>query len=86
MAFPYFQKLFEVNCDASEMDIGVVLSQEENTIAYFNEKLNDSKKKYSSYDKEFYIVIHALNKWTNYLMPKEFVLYTDNHPLQFISR
>jgi hypothetical protein len=40
---------------------------------------------FSSYDKEFYATVQALNKWRHYLMPKEFVPYSDNHALQFIS-
>ena len=51
LELPYFQKLFEVKCDASGMAIGVAIRQEENPIAYFIEKLNDAKKKHSSYDK-----------------------------------
>jgi hypothetical protein len=39
------------------MAIGVVLIQDEKPIAYFCEKLNDAKKKYSTYDKYFYAVI-----------------------------
>ena len=35
------------------MDIGVVVSQEEKPIAYFSEKLNEARQKYSVYDKEF---------------------------------
>jgi hypothetical protein len=48
--------------------------------------LNDAKDKYSTYDKEFYAVIQALKKWRHYLIPKEFVLYSDNQALQFITR
>jgi L-lactate permease len=49
------------------------------------EKLNEAKQKYSSYDKEFYAIVQALKKWRPYLMLEKFVLYTDNHALQFIS-
>jgi hypothetical protein len=31
-------------------------------------------------------VIQALKKWRQYLVPKEFVLYNDNHALQFVTR
>jgi hypothetical protein len=48
--------------------------------------LNDVKRKYSTYDKEFYVVIQALKKWRHYLILKEFVLYIDNQALQFITR
>jgi hypothetical protein len=62
------------------------LSQDNRTISYFSENSNDAKEKYSTYDKEFYAVIQALKKWGHYLIPKEFVLYSDNQALQFITR
>jgi hypothetical protein len=86
MVFPDFCKTFQIKCDASGFAIGVVLSQDDRPIAYFSEKLNEAKIKYSTYDKEFYYDIQALKKWRHYLVPKEFVLYSDNHALQFVTQ
>ena len=85
LALPNFDKVFQVETYASGITVGVVLSQEERPVAYFSEKLNEAKQKYSSYDKELYVVVQDLKKWRHYLMLKEFVLYSDNHALQFIN-
>jgi hypothetical protein len=86
LVLPDFKKTFQVKCDASGYAIGGVLSQDDKLVVYFIEKLDDAKLKYSTYDKEFYAIIQALKKWRHYLVPKEFVLYSDNHALQFVSQ
>ena len=85
LALPDFNKVFQVECDASGSAIGAVLSQEGKPVAFFSEKLNDAKRKYSVYDQEFYAIVQALKKWRHYLMPKEFVLYTDHKALQYLG-
>ena len=85
LRLPNFSKAFEVTCDASRVEIDGVLSQEGHPITFFSKKLNDAKLKYSTYDKEFYAIIQALRYWRYYLLPQEFVLYSDHEALRFLN-
>ena len=60
--------MFEVDCDASHVGIGAVLSRAGKQIAFFSEKLIDERKNYSTYDVEFYAIVQALRHWRHYLV------------------
>ncbi|PKI74302.1 hypothetical protein CRG98_005305 [Punica granatum] len=52
---------------------------------YRSEKLNGPRRNYSTYDKEFYVIVRALANWRHYLISKEFVLFSDHEALKYIN-
>ena len=75
MVLPSFEKPIVVECDASNIVVGVVLSQEGKPIVFFSERLNETKIMYSTYDLELYSLVQALKKWRHYLLPKDFFVF-----------
>lgn len=85
LALPVFVKVFEVDCDGSHVGIGAVLSQAGRPLAYFSEKLNDARSRYSTYDLEFYAIVQALKHWRHCVIHREFVLNSDHEALKYLN-
>ena len=51
------QQSFEIETDAFDYDIGVVLTQKGHPVAYHSETLFDTVRKYPTYDKERYSIV-----------------------------
>lgn len=85
LILPSFDKLFIVECDASNIVIGAILNHEGRLVVFFSERLNKAKSEFSSYDLELYALVQALRKWRHYLLPEEFLVYTDNQELSYIN-
>ena len=81
---PDLSKVFYVGNDASDVDIGGLLSQDGHLITYFSEKLDEAKQCYSIYDEDFYVVVQFFCHWRYYLLPKEFSLYSDHEVLRYL--
>ena len=47
LAYPDFSKLFEIYTDASATQLGAVITQDNNLLAFFSRKLTDTQKRYS---------------------------------------
>ncbi|RVW78777.1 Retrovirus-related Pol polyprotein from transposon 297 [Vitis vinifera] len=82
---PNFKRVFKVECDASRIGIGAALCQEGRPVSFYSEKLNDIRRRYNTFDKEFYAIIQALKHWEHYLIHQEFILQTDHEALKHLN-
>ena len=83
LALPDFTRPFVVKCDASREGIRTVLIQNHHLIAFESRKLKDYKRHYSIYDKEMLAILHALTKFSQYLVGSRFKIKTDHNNLKY---
>jgi hypothetical protein len=85
LSLPDLQHPFEIETDASDYVVGIVLTQHDHPVAYHSETLSDVVRKYPTYDKEMYSIVQACRQWRHYILGKETVIHTDHKPLQFMQ-
>ncbi|KAL0320233.1 UNVERIFIED_CONTAM: Retrovirus-related Pol polyprotein from transposon opus [Sesamum radiatum] len=73
-----FDRPFEVQIDASDRALGVVLVQDKHLVAFESRKLKDTEIRYNTHEKEMTAVIHCLEAWRHYLLGTKFTVVTDN--------
>ena len=85
-SFPDFERDFILKTDASDTTVGAVLSQRDDRnqdvmVACASQKLNESERRWATYDKEFWGVVWGIRQFSHYLRYRKFILYTDHQPL-----
>ena len=82
LRLPDFELPFVVETEASDLGIGVVLLQEGHPLAYFSKKLGPRRRLASTYHKELYAIVEAVQKWRQYLLGREFIIRSDQRSLK----
>jgi hypothetical protein len=85
LSLPNLQHPFEIETNASDYVVGVVLTQHSYPVAYHSETLSDVVHKYPTYDKEMYSIVKSFRQWRHYILGKETFIHTDHKPLQFMQ-
>jgi hypothetical protein len=85
ISLPDMQQPFNIETNASEYVLAVVLTQHGNLVVYHSETLLDTIWKYPTYENEIYFIVQACRQWKHYILGKETIIQTDHKPLQFIQ-
>lgn len=86
---PDYTKPFSIACDASDIAVGAVLTQEtdghEKVICYMSQKLSHSERKYSVTERECLAVIKAIEKFRGYVEGSHFTVFCDHSSLTYLK-
>lgn len=84
LALPDFNTIFVIETDASSSGIGAVLMQKGHPIAFISKALSPKNVLLSTYEKELLAVIHAVQKWSSYVLDRHFIIKTDQESLKHL--
>ncbi|XP_074309278.1 uncharacterized protein LOC141643851 [Silene latifolia] len=77
---------FEIICNASDFAVGAVLGQvvdkRHHLIYYTSKTLDQSQCNYSTIEKEVLAIVHAIEKFRQYVVGSKVVVYTDHTALR----
>ena len=88
MRSPNWELPFEIMCDASNYAIGAVLGQRENkkafVIYYASKTLDSAQSNYTTTEKDFLVVIFALEKFRSYIVGSPVTIFMDHAALKYL--
>lgn len=84
LKLPDFLKPYTIECDASGGELGAVLMQEGQPIAYFSKALKGKALLLSTYERELLALVSAVQKWRSYLLKQSFKIKIDQPTLKFL--
>jgi hypothetical protein len=70
LRYPDFNKpvLFHLYTDASDHQLGAVIMQDKNPIAFYSRKINTAQKRYTTTERELLSAIETCNEYKNVLL------------------
>ena len=83
LAYPNFNELFEIHTDASAYQLGSVISQQGQLIAFYLCKLTPAQQNYTTTERELLAIVETLKEFKNILLGQRIRVYTDHENLTY---
>ena len=81
LSYPDFSIPFEIHTDASDVQLGAVVSQNNKPIAFYTRKLNPAQTRYTTTERELLAIVETLKEFRNILLGQSITIYTDHKNL-----
>ena len=85
LALPDFSIPFHIETDASGTGIGAVLLQRGHPLAFISKPLSPKNRGLTVYEKEYLVILMAVDAWRHYLLQAEFFIHTDHQSLTHLN-
>jgi hypothetical protein len=81
LALPNVSRQFQIETNASDCCVGVVLMQKGHPLAFISKALGPRTKGLSTYENEYLAIMIAIDHWRAYLQLVGFTIFTDQKSL-----
>jgi hypothetical protein len=81
LALPNFSRPFIIETGACDDGMGAVLMQDGHPLAFLSKALGPKSRGLSTYEKEYMVILLAVQQWRAYLQQGEFIIHTDHKSL-----
>ena len=83
LSYPNFNEVFDIHTDASDYQLGSVISQNGKPIAFYSRKLNPAQTRYTTTEKELLAIVETLKEFKNILLGQQIRIFTDHKNLTY---